>query len=156
MPMPTGTELEQEAFREAIAQEIPHLAGELEAWLIPSEIAHQRTGVLTYLNPWIEDQLRKQSPEAQLVELILSAFETGTLRGRVWEGSARNLRDSLTAEENNAHRDARSLLSAWIAATGTYLARLVAASPVWEGTSGLKIEAFGQRKGIERYRLSLV
>jgi len=156
MPMPTGTESERAAFRAAIAQEIPHLAGELEAWSIPAEVAHQRTGVLTYLNPWVEEQLRMQSPEAQLVELILSAFETGTFHGRVWEGPARQLKERLTDENYSNHRDARSLLSTWPQATGTYLARLVANSATWEGTSGLKIEASGQLKGIQRYRLSSV
>jgi hypothetical protein len=81
MPMPTGTEPERQAFRDTIAKELPHFIGELEAWTVPPEFAHQRTGVLSYINPWVESQLRKQSPEAQLAELILSTFDGGTLHG---------------------------------------------------------------------------
>ena len=154
MPMPTGTEAEREAFRDVIAREIPHFAGDLEAWTIPEAIAHQRTGVLTYFHPWVEAQLRKQAPEAQLVELILSAFEEGTLHGNEWEGTARELKDLLTRDSAKCTRDARSLLSNWFAATGTYLSRLAASQADYEKDYGLRVTSLGQRKGVERYGLS--
>ena len=111
------------------------------------------TGVLTYFHPWVEAQLRKQAPEAQLVELILSAFDDGTLHGIEWEGTARELKDQLTAAEAKCNRDARSLLSNWIAATGTYLSRLVANRADYEKDYGLRVTSQGQRKGVERYGL---
>jgi len=154
MPMPTGTEAEREAFRDVIAREIPHFAGELEAWTIPEAIAHQRSGVLTYFHPGVEAQLRKQAPEAQLVELILSAFDEGTLHGNEWEGTARELKDRLTADSAKCNRDARSLLSNWNQATGTYLSRLAASEADYEKDYGLRVTSLGQRKGVERYRLS--
>jgi len=104
-------------------------------------------------HPWVEAQLRKQAPEAQLVELILSAFDDGTLHGIEWEGTARELKDQLTAAEAKCNRDARSLLSNWIAATGTYLSRLVANRADYEKDYGLRVTSQGQRKGVERYGL---
>ena len=125
----------------------------LEAWTVPPEITHQRTGVLSYINPWVEAQLRKQSPEAQLAELILSAFDSGTLHGNEWEGTARELKDQLTADSASCNRDARLLLSGWIAATGTYLSRLAATRADYERDYGLRVVSMGQRKGVERYGL---
>jgi hypothetical protein len=153
MTMPTGTESERQAFRDAVAQELPYFVGELEAWTVPPEITHQRTGVLSYIHPWVEGQLRKQSPEAQLAELILSAFDSGTLHGSKWEGTARELKDQLTAESASCNRDARLLLSGWIAATGTYLSRLAASQADYERDYGLRVVSMGQRKGVERYGL---
>ncbi len=151
--MPTGTESEQQAFRDTIAEELPYFVGELEAWTVPPEFTHQRTGVLSYIHPWVEGQLRKQSPEAQLAELILSAFDSGTLHGSEWEGTARELKDQLTAEDASCNRDARLLLSSWIAATGTYLSRLAASQADYERDYGLRVVSMGQRKGVERYGL---
>ena len=153
MPMPTGTESERQALRDTIAEELPYFVGELEAWTVPPEFTHQRTGVLSYINPWVEAQLRKQSPEAQLAELILSAFDSGTLHGNEWEGTARELKDQLTAESASCNRDARLLLSGWIAATGTYLSRLAATRADYERDYGLRVVSMGQRKGVERYGL---
>jgi hypothetical protein len=152
MPMPTGTEAERTAFRDTVAQELPHFAGWLESWTIPATITHQRTGVLSYIHPWVEAQLRKQSSEAQLVELILSAFDDETLHGKSWEGTARELKDLLTRDSAPCNRDARLLLS-WPAATGTYLSRLATSRADYERDYGLRVMNLGQRKGVERYGL---
>jgi hypothetical protein len=149
MPMPTQTEEERKALRDTVRLELPHFIGDLLGMSIPAAITHHRTGVRTFQHPWVLDQLKRQSPETQLAELILSAFDTDTLHGDVWEGSSRELKDSLTSDTARFSRDARALLS-WPNAAGTYLARLVRDQQ--EGT-GLQVSELGQRSGIMRFRI---
>jgi hypothetical protein len=151
MPMPTDTEENRHRLREQIANEIPYMAGDLAKWTIPSEIHSDRTGVQTYTNPWIEAQLRKQSPEAQLAELIIAAMNSGLLDRDIWEGTSRELKDKLTSENFIARRDAINLLGGWNAATGTYLGRLAANRDEYVREFGLEVTEIGARGGIERY-----
>ena len=151
MPMPTTSEEKKRLFREQIAREIPYLAGELKRWSIPEKFRSERTGVLTYLNPWIESQLRKQSPEAQLAEIIIAAMNSGILDRDVWEGTSRELKDILTDDDCIARRDAINLLGGWNAATGTYLGRLAANREEYIREFGLEVTEIGARGGIERY-----
>ena len=151
MPMPTDTEENRHRLREQIANEIPYMAGDLAKWTIPSKIHSDRTGVQTYTNPWIEAQLRKQSPEAQLAELIIAAMNSGLLDRDIWEGSSRELKDKLTSENFIARRDAINLLGGWNAATGTYLSRLAANREEYVREFGLEVTEIGAKGGIERY-----
>ncbi len=153
MPMPTNSEENKQLFREQIAREIPYLAGELRRWIIPENYRSERTGVLTYLNPWIESQLRKQSPEAQLAEIIIAAMNSGMLDRELWEGTSRELKDALTSDHCDARRDAINLLGNWNAATGTYLSRLAANREEYVREFGLEVTDLGARGGIERYSL---
>ena len=151
MPMPTTSEENKRLFREQIAREIPHLAGELKRWSIPDKFRSERTGVLTYINPWIESQLRKQSPEAQLAEMIIAAMNSGVIDRDLWEGTSRELKDTLTDDDCIARRDAINLLGGWNAATGTYLGRLAANREEYVREFGLEVTEIGARGGIERY-----
>ena len=101
----------------------------------------------------MKSQLRKQSPEAQLAELILSAFDSGVILGIEWEGQARELKALLTLQGAEGSRDAEKLLSAWNGATGAYLTRIVAKSAEYEREMGLRVVSLGQRQGVERYGL---
>lgn len=94
--------------------------------------------------------MRKQSYEAQLAELILSAFDSGVLHGVEWNGRARELKDRLTDEKAKGRRDAERFLS-WQGATGTHLARLASKSAEYEREVGLRVKSLGQREGVERY-----
>ena len=149
MPMPTQTEEERKALRDTVRSELPHFIGDLLKMSIPAALTHHRTGVHTFQNPWVLDQLRQQAPETQLAELILSAFDADMLHGDVWEGTARELKDRLTSDTARFSRDARTLLN-WQKAAGTYLARL--ARDQQEGT-GLHVSELGQRSGIMRFRI---
>jgi hypothetical protein len=151
IPMPLNSEEDRQLLLEQLAKEIPYLAGELRRWVIPEKFRSKRTGVLTYINPWIETQLRKQSPEAQLAELIIAAMNSGVIDKNVWEGSSRELKDVLTGESFIARRDATNLLGGWNAATGTYLSRLAANREEYVREFGLEVTEIGARGGIERY-----
>ena len=149
MPMPTQTEEERKALRDTVRSELPHFIGDLLKMSIPAAITHHRTGVHTFQNPWVLDQLKRQAPETQLAELILSAFDADTLHGDVWEGSSRELKDRLTSDTARFSRDARALLS-WQNAAGTYLARLAGDQ---QERTGLHVSELGQRSGIMRFRI---
>jgi hypothetical protein len=151
IPMPLNSEEDRQLLLEELAKEIPYLAGELRRWVITEKFRSKRTGVLTYINPWIETQLRKQSPEAQLAELIIAAMNSGVIDKNVWEGSSRELKDVLTGESFIARRDAINLLGGWNAATGTYLSRLAANREEYVREFGLEVTEIGARGGIERY-----
>jgi hypothetical protein len=153
MPMPTNSENERKLFREQLAREIPYLTGELTDWTIPEKFQSERTGVKSYLNPWIESQLRKQSPEAQLAEMIIMAVNSGLIDRDEWKGTSRELKDVLTGENFGARRDAINLLGSWNAATGTYLSRLAANRETYIREFGLDVTELGARGGIERYSL---
>ena len=63
------------------------------------------------------------------------------------------IKSELFADTARCNRDARLLLSGWIAATGTYLSRLAANCADYERDYGLRVVSMGQHKGIERYGL---
>lgn len=154
--MPTRTEDEKEAYRNAIAAELPYLAGELEAWEIPADIREPRSGVKTYMHPEILSALRQQAPEATLAELIASAFDDGLFNGLCWCGTAAQIQKILTGSGNSQGRRAERLLS-WDKAAGTYLSRIDAAVEAFVTEFGIRIQRMkqgsGSAKGIVQYRL---
>jgi hypothetical protein len=62
MPMPTATDAEREAFRLAIAAELPAFAEALLRFPIPEEIQHARFGVSSYLSPRILELVSEIQP----------------------------------------------------------------------------------------------
>jgi hypothetical protein len=146
---PTDTEEQRAALRDAVKKELPHFLSELQLWSIPLEIQHQRTGVLTFQHPEILRQLRGLAPEAELAELIISGFEPG----KVWTGSARELKDRLSAEASKNRHDAIRLLAHWASAAGTYLSRIAANREEFEAEFGLRVMRKGQILGVEQYEV---
>jgi len=151
-PMPTRTEKEREAYRNQIARELPFMAGELAAWKIPSKYQADRSGVKTYMNPWIVDKLRAQAPETSLADLILTAFDNGNLTGNSWKGSARELENIIKSPTFSQWRQADRLLN-WARATGTYLGRIVDNHEAFLEDVGLEALRCGQKKGVEQYSI---
>jgi hypothetical protein len=94
MPMPTGTDAEREAFRLAIAAELPAFAAALLRFEIPEEIRHARFGVRSYLNPRILELVSEIQPENKLQEVIdQEIFGMGGIDP--WKGTATRLESAL-------------------------------------------------------------
>jgi len=94
MPMPTSTDTEREAFRLAIASELPAFAEALIRFPIPSAIQHPRYGVKPYLNPRILELVTEIQPENKLLELIDQEI-FGMGGPDPWEGTATKLEVAL-------------------------------------------------------------
>ena len=154
-PMPTNTEEERRLYREKVAAELPWMAGELEQWTVPEQYLDERSGVKTYMSPVLLATLRRQDPEAILVELIHSAFESGLLGGNPWMGTAAHLQGALCHRDATNNRQASELLS-WPRAAGTYLGRIVEKSRFFETEFGLRVRRKGQNKGVEWYEVLLL
>ena len=96
MPMPTATDAEREAFRLAIAAELPAFAEALLRFPIPEEIQHARFGVSSYLSPRILELVSEIQPENKLLEFIdQEIFGMGGVDP--WEGTATRLESALRA-----------------------------------------------------------
>jgi hypothetical protein len=94
MPMPTESDAEREAFRLAIAAELPAFAQALVRFPIPEAIRHSRYGVKSYLNPRILELVSEIQPEHKLLEIIdHEIFGMGGLNP--WEGTATRLESAL-------------------------------------------------------------
>jgi hypothetical protein len=94
MPMPTESDAEREAFRLAIAVELPAFADALLHFTIPEAIRHSRYGVKSYLNPHILEVVNEIQPENKLLEIIdQEIFGMGGLNP--WGGTATRLESAL-------------------------------------------------------------
>jgi hypothetical protein len=123
MPMPTRTDNERRAFREAIASELPHYLDFLRKMEIPPEIRGNRFGVLTYQNPELLCCLNELSPEFQLLELIDSHLDFK-------EGKRRGLASELQADiEVLAPGNQTRNLFSYAGACGALLSHLVNKMP---------------------------
>lgn len=131
LPMPTTTLAERQAFREAIASELPAYAHWLlEEWKIPKEIQATRFGVKEWHHPSLVTELFEDTPAAELLMLIDAAeFETpstGKIKlwqlpdpanrdesGKVWKGQAIDLEKILLGEfgawSSSVAREAKKL-----------------------------------------------
>ena len=78
-------------------------------------------------------------------------MNSGVIDRDLWEGTSRELKDTLTDDDCIARRDAINLLGGWNAATGTYLGRLAANREEYVREFGLEVTEIGARNGIERY-----
>ncbi|MEM7696907.1 MAG: hypothetical protein AAF236_00720 [Verrucomicrobiota bacterium] len=118
LPLPTDTLTERAAFREAIASELPayawHLLNEFE---IPEDIRSTRFGVDAWQEPSLVGALFEDTPSAELLALIDAAvFESptmvalklwelpeemsmpGSVKGKIWKGTAINFEKLLLGE----------------------------------------------------------
>ena len=130
MPMPTFTDDEREAFREAMKAELPHMLHDLTtAWEIPETLRSARFGVTHFHHPDIMMAISNISREAKLLGIIDGAVFTkadGKREMKPWEGRAEDL--ELTLRESIYGRETAELLK-YFRACSQYLARLAEQKP---------------------------
>jgi hypothetical protein len=135
MPMPTRTSAERKAFWDQLIQELPAFLRFLELMEIPEELTSERFGLTHYHHPDVVEALALLSPEADLLDLIDSAFfGPGVLSDSTREPdgsvriSAKYLEEYLTAFQGSSGREARRLLE-YRGRCATYLGRLAKSAP---------------------------
>ena len=148
-PMPVGTEVEREAYRNQVRRELPFLLGDLERWTVPERYVEERSGVRSYHNKHVLRALRRTNPEAVLAELLELAFAAGILE-QPWRGRAIELQAALTDRGFASARLACELLQ-YPAAVGRYLGRIMDNREVFSREYGLEVERGGQARGVEMY-----
>jgi hypothetical protein len=122
---PTNTDAQFKAFEDKMLGAIPDFLGQLERWKIPASLLTQedtvdRFGHDVYQNPDVMDEIRGDSPEARLLELI---DECKDLYGQ--KLFVRQIETVLKEHESEPiRRDARRLLDGKASNCGEYLSRL--------------------------------
>lgn len=121
LPMSTKTLEERAAFRQVIAEQLPAYAWWLlNVFVIPEQLRHERFGVTYWHHPGLAMELFDDTPAAELLQVIDAADFTmagGEPRklwqiesvskqmGDLWEGTAIELEQLLTAEAARFAKD---------------------------------------------------
>jgi hypothetical protein len=134
LPMPTETQEERDAFRDAISSELPAMLYRMTRTPIPESFAGRRFGLAHFHHPDIIKAVQELSPEERLLSIIDTVLfktflpnplvEPGSMEA--WEGTAGELEARLVA--SNFAREAEKVLS-WNNACGTYLGHLAKRHP---------------------------
>jgi hypothetical protein len=104
MPMPTRTDAERAAFRDAIASELPAFVDFLLTWSIPPALRQRanadRFGFDSCIHPELADESFEQEPEALLLRMIDEELFDDLEPNRSWGWkSAHELAETLTRSQ---------------------------------------------------------
>ena len=125
MPMPTDSPEQRDAFKRALAAELPAFVHWLLKWEIPIELRSSRFGITHFHHPALVAVLNDLAPERRLLQLIDMEILSNGERPP-WEGTAAELEERLTRADGARAREVRQLLN-FPNACGSYLARLAGA-----------------------------
>jgi hypothetical protein len=99
MPMPTGTPVEKDLFWKQLVSELPAFVHYLlREWEIPEDLKCSRYGVRHYHNPGLLGDMKINSPEDTLLEIIDLRLWTSRMEGerpKPFRGSATELQAKL-------------------------------------------------------------
>ncbi len=110
-----------------LVSEVPYFLSHLKSFSIPKHLEDDRFGIVAYQHADVKVALETMTPETRLLELIDEVFWPDDATAGTGDShflKASTIERRLIGKDSEVKESARTLLSHWSGATGTYLARL--------------------------------